>query len=309
MIVLYHMKPPVTPFTLSLIPEQLQNMFFLGVDLFFVVSGLIMAETTRQLNPGLRTASRFLWNRFSRIYSGWWPFFLVYLAGFLYFNRLRPEIDLLGSLFLWPQNLTKYLLPITWTLSFELYFYCGLAAMIFWSRQRAPHVLIVIGGIVAFLNLYFLLSGLYLPANEERAKEYLFVPFFASPLILEFIGGFLLGEWLHRRPQRNVWPWAVGAALLFTVAFYYQNYVPLNKSGMAGFFHVVERTVLLGGFSICVAAILVIIEQDHDFAPFKLFQRLGDASYSIYLSYIFVLSLSTILFTRPPPSLRLPFNL
>jgi hypothetical protein len=36
-VVLHHMSPPVTPFTLTILPEAVTRLGFAGVDLFFVI--------------------------------------------------------------------------------------------------------------------------------------------------------------------------------------------------------------------------------------------------------------------------------
>lgn len=301
-VVLHHMRPPVTPFTFNLLPEAVSKMGFAGVDLFFVISGLIMAQTTRNTPGGIRPALRFLAQRFARIYIGWWPFFVLYLLAAWKLGRLRPEVDLWGSFFLWPQDLMQNLLPITWTLSFELYFYVVVAALVAWRRSHAAVVLGVCGITVVALNIWFYQRGLYLPTNEALAKSSLLVPFYLSPLVLEFIAGFLLAEWFHRRPQQKLGYWLAGAAVTFFVAYRYQSTL---TSGMEGFFHVGERAVLLGGFACCMVACAMELDRRKK-APWAILSNLGDASYSIYLAHIMVLAAISVLFVKVQPILHWP---
>ena len=96
---------------------------FAGVDVFFVISGFIMFHTTRE-SAGAAAAAEFLKRRVARIYSGYWPFFLF---AALVFSRARPEhfaeSNLLTSFLLWPMPLNQVLLDVSWTLSYEMYFY------------------------------------------------------------------------------------------------------------------------------------------------------------------------------------------
>ena len=307
-VLLHHLQPPVTPFKLGILPDAVTSLGFAGVDLFFVISGLIMAETTRNLLPSWRTATRFLVQRFGRIYIGWWPFFALYLWGAWQSGRIRPDVNLWGSFWLWPQDMMYYLLPITWTLSFELYFYVAVACLIAFNRRRAPLVLAVCGIAIAGLNIWFYQRGLYLPANELLAKTNLLVPFYLSPLTLEFIAGFLLAEWIHRRPRQCLACWAIGALLMLSAAYLYQTSGILLASGMAGFFHVGERAVLLGGFACCLVACAMELERRH-ITPGRVLQALGDASYSIYLSHVVVLIVAGAVFFRLQPFLQLPHAL
>jgi peptidoglycan/LPS O-acetylase OafA/YrhL len=89
---------------------------FAGVDVFFVISGFIMAHTTLAAQGGV-AAGEFARRRAARIYSGYWPFFALTLVVFAW---ARPEhfaeSDLWKSFWLWPQPLNRNLLELSWTL-------------------------------------------------------------------------------------------------------------------------------------------------------------------------------------------------
>lgn len=301
LVVLHHMQPPVTPFTFSVLPEFVARFGFIGVDIFFVISGFIMAQTTRDSPPGLNSSLRFLILRFGRIYIGWWPFFAL----FLFFMASKSEVYIWGSLFLWPQDLTHNLLPITWTLSFELYFYLCTALLITWNRRQASFVLGILAICIAVLNIWWLYRGLYLPENEALAKSNLLIPFYLSPLTIEFIAGFLLSDWLNKHSKQCLGCWLTGAIILFIAGFLYQNHLPQNHSGMAGFFHVCERSLLFGGFASCLVVCAVELER-RKISSWTYLQNLGDASYSIYLSHLLFLIIWGKVFHKFQPQINLP---
>lgn len=274
LVLLHHMYNPW-------VPEPLARMGFAGVDIFFVISGYIMAETTRSTEPGAGNALRFLFKRFSRIYSGWWPFFLVYLVLAYLSGGVEDRVSLPGSFFLVPQDLPQNLEGITWTLSFELYFYLLTGILLAFTRKWMPHCFAMAGVLLIVLNVYHYGIGLYQPENAHIAKQNMWVPFYTSPLILEFIAGFLFAEWFARRREATVLPWVVTAGVSLAACYALQEHFGVE---FAGFFKVSERVVLYGSFALSLIAIAVNLEK-MGITPLRMVQKMGDASYSIYLSH------------------------
>ena len=293
------------PAAMSPLPDAVAQLGFAGVDLFFVISGFIMAETTRDTPAGWHPAGRFVLQRFARIYIGWWPFFVLYLLGSAWGYAVPPHADLWKSFFLWPQDVPNYLLAVTWSLSFELYFYLGLAGLILCGRRHAPPVLALLGLGVVLVNLWAMHQGLYAPENEGKAKSSLLLPFYLSPLVLEFIGGFLLSGWLRHRPAQSAMGWLALCVLLLAATLLYQTHGALRPGGLPGFFHTPERVALVGGGSIALVAFAVIIERRGIVAG-RMLQSFGDASYCFYLAHIFFVVLAGQLHAAWQPRLQLP---
>jgi peptidoglycan/LPS O-acetylase OafA/YrhL len=261
---------------------------YAGVDVFFVISGYIMALTTAGTTPGAGSAARFATQRFARIYCGWWPFFLIYLAYYTATGGIRAEMRLLPSFFLWPTLLPHHLLPIAWTLSFELFFYAGTAAVLTWNRRKAWLPMAAWEVLVVVLNAAWLVQGRYHP---DQAADVTFAQWFVFfPLTLEFVAGFVLHDYLRRHGPGSWIPWAAGAALFGLAIAAYLRVGTFHPSGLAGLFHAPERAVLWGGFSACVVATAVRLE-DRGRTPLAWLAPLGDASYSIYLGHILLIQL------------------
>lgn len=268
---------------------------YAGVDIFFVISGYIMALTTAGRSPGLKSGALFLTQRFARIYCGWWPFFLIYLCYAVANGGPEPEKRLVSSFFLWPTLLPHHLLPIAWTLSFELLFYAFTAAVLVWSRCNAWIAMLTWAAVVVLLNSLWITHGRYQP--EQLAEVTINQWFLFYPLTLEFIAGFVLHDVLRRRESGPWIPWVMGAILFALLIVGYQHFGVFNPSGLAGLFHAPERAVLWGGLSVCLVAAAVRLES-RGITPFQWAVPFGDASYSIYLGHILLIQLFLIVYSR-----------
>src|SRR5689334_15104148 len=143
-----------------------------GVDLFFVISGFIMAHVAQERSPG-----QFLRDRLWRIYPLWWIAVLPWL-----FMVPRGPTFIVSSLSLWPIYAGGYYVPVLkvgWTLSFELMFYAGMTVAI---ATRAAIPLAVYG---------LCLLGALTTANP-------LLHFIGNPMALEF----LMGVVIARLPRR-----------------------------------------------------------------------------------------------------------
>ena len=193
---------------------------------------------------------------------------------------------MLASFLLWPTLLPHHLLPIAWTLSFELFFYAGTAAVLAWNRSKAAVPMLAWVLIVGALNCVWLWQGRYHPDNvgEVTISQW----FFFYPLTLEFVAGFLLHDYLKRHESGAWLPWLAGAASFCVLIAVYQRIGTFHPSGLAGLFHAPERAVLWGGFSICAVGAAVRLESTGR-TPAAWLAPLGDASYSIYLGHILLI--------------------
>ena len=283
-VVLFHARPPVIPEpAMPALAGWLQSfaaMGFAGVDIFFVISGAIMAESTRAAQPA---PLAFVTRRFARIYCGWWPFFLLYLMANIVYRGLG-EKDLAGSFFLVPLPHFEYLVPVVWTLSFELYFYLVLGGLLALPRERIRRAVALWAGAAVAFTLWAVLRGDYRP--DRFGEMTLAHTFFLSPLVVEFAAGFLLCDWLRARP-RGQWAAWLAAGIGFGAAGWAYQAGLDGGEGMAGVFHFPERVVLLGGAALCIVAAAIaappLVRADGPWVA------LGDASYSLYLCHILFL--------------------
>lgn len=291
-VVLFHtLVPLVVPQVYQpTLPAFLHGAFqlgFAGVDLFFVISGAVIAESTRALPPARSSTWRFVAVRLARIYLGWLPFFVLYLLAYPLWGWSLDGKRIVSSLALLPlTDVVRYTLPILWTLSMEIYFYLVIGLLLVLPRPQLRRALLVWAAIVLAVVAYDLATGRYEGGNYRKLS--LFRMYFASPFVLEFIAGFLLCELARARPRMAWWPWAGGALLLLATAAWVQLTGIFGYHGLAEFVHAPERVALFGGAAcgLIVCALLLPQQQGRVAAWFV---RLGDASYALYLSHILVL--------------------
>ena len=231
-------------------PVGLEGYGAFGVDLFFVISGFIMASVARG-----RSAGDFLRDRLWRIYPIWWiavlPWLLVLSPG---------EGSLVSSLSLWPIFADGYHVPVLtvgWTLSFELLFYLGVT------------VALRVGAGLPLVVYALCLAGALMTSSA-------FLDFVGSPMALEFLAGAIVAK----LPRRTIFGTfiLVGIALLIVTP-------PTTGSARAA---LVAESAIWRAVEWGVPAALVVwgavsLAPVFDSRLFDPLVAMGDASYSIYL--------------------------
>ena len=277
-----------------------ESIGFAGVDIFFVISGFIMAHTSSS-QSGIHDSFDFARRRLARIFSGYWPFFVLAVVIFAYFRADHfADSNLLKSFFLWPQSLNHILLEVTWTLSFELYFYLLFSVLIIFTKPGNRYVitLLTFALLLAF-NLYrHFVAQSFSPDNIYYLTFW--SQFLSSPFLLEFFGGTLVAWWVTKRPQGPALNLFLAGTGLFLVGGW------INESVYAGLieqgYHVVPRVFVYGLPACMILAGLVRMERSGERqpenghkafrmqAPARFSALTGGASYATYLSHILILT-------------------
>jgi exopolysaccharide production protein ExoZ len=221
-----------------------------GVDLFFVISGFIMASVSQG-----RTAGQFLGDRLWRIYPLWWVAVLPWL-----FMVPRGPTFLASSLTLWPIYADGYFVPVLkvgWTLSFELLFYLAMTAAIA-TRAAVP------------LALY----ALFLVGALATSSPLLH--FLGSPMALEFLMGVLIA----RLPRHA----AFGILVPIGIALFACTSPGIGDvEASLGPQWALWRALLWGIPAALVVWGTLSLDRVFKHRVFDVPVALGDASYSIYL--------------------------
>jgi len=242
----------------------------LGVDMFFVISGFLMVYTTWDAPATAAQARRFLLRRWIRVVPIYWlatsaMVLLLLLAPGAFRELQWQPLQILASYFFVPfrnaMGNTSPLVGVGWTLNFEMYFYLLFAVAMLFPRR------------IAMLNLA-LVSLVTLGAWLH--PQHALLEMMTSPLLLEFSVGSLAAVLLIRFAE-SIPFFALFAGLLLL------GYLQMDDAGSIG-------TALLKG--VAMAAILLAVvaaEQRSQLRVPKAWQALGDSSYSLYLSHVFLL--------------------
>ncbi len=255
-----------------------------GVDLFFVISGVVMVVASTRLVVSPDGWRVFLRRRVERVAPLYWLATTAKLALALAAPSLarhtRPDWAnaACSFLFLPAANAAgeiRPVLPVGWTLSFEMLFYLVFAAGLAMRPRDGLRgvVLRVVLPALAALSLLGL----------ARAPDWPAVGVLADPLVLEFGAGALLGLWLLRPPDRAAGGPAVtaGLALLAAAASLALAVLPAGTPWW--------RALDWGGPATLLVAALLAAERRGAVPWPRALLRLGDASYAIYLAHGFVL--------------------
>jgi exopolysaccharide production protein ExoZ len=258
-----------------------------GVDVFFVISGFIMASLTFD---GDATPAAFIWRRIIRIVPLYWMATLLALAVSLvrpnFFHAFDPSLEnaALSLLFI-PHNSAIGMAPVLWqgwTLEYEMFFYALCALGLFLPAANRLKMLCALLVLLITLGAIFQMPG-------PLARVY------TNPLLLEFMAGVALaGLWRRQAMPRP----ALGAAALVLgiCLFAAQGAHVATFSGVRVLDWGVPAILLVLGALSLEAAQRVPLSRTG--------LLLGDASYSIYLAHGFVVAGFIWFFADAPPVVR-----
>ena len=141
---------------------------YAGVDLFFVLSGFLIAHTQWASVGKPAKLPGYLFRRAWRIYPTFWVMMLLAVVLFEATGSAPPpaDDDAFGRwttwLTLWPPNAPNLYIPVAWTLPYELLFYFAFGVLLLVPRRVAPWLFVgwaAAVGIVAATTGWLNLSG------------------------------------------------------------------------------------------------------------------------------------------------------
>ncbi|HEY6130985.1 MAG TPA: acyltransferase [Halioglobus sp.] len=244
--------------------HELTNIGTAGVDIFFVISGYVMAHSTRDFDSKRHLAAQasyFLQNRCVRIIPLYW-LALAWQAQ-LVFNKGIIDAGMVRDFFFIPRYMPPDfvqiwpILPLGWTLNYEMFFYLIFGVAMLTANARYAVLTVVL--------LACPILGLFVHSDSAPVR------FYTAAIPLEFLFGMLLYQ---SRMQWARWFNRGTAAVLLVAGFALlaQDNYPFGR-------------VISDGLpaAIIVGAAIIVFEN----RQLPLLRLLGDASYSIYITHLF----------------------
>ncbi|HZX78225.1 acyltransferase [Lysobacter sp.] len=245
-----------------------------GVDLFFVISGFVMATIAAGSYRSRSNATTFLLRRAWRILPLYWGYttvvvlLMAIIPGAV--NTSYQGQSIPASYLLWPQA-TLPVLTVGWTLIHEGYFYLVMAFAIACLPERAVPALLAIWALVVGVGPHLL---------EARSPG---LDVLLSSMTWEFIAGVAVGLYWRRIPA------VLGLPLLLLGAIgFVAGMIALGHLSVPGL--VPNRVAIFGLTSALMIAGAVVYESGRGSVSAPVWQAIGDSSYSLYLSHVFVIS-------------------
>jgi exopolysaccharide production protein ExoZ len=247
-----------------------------GVDVFFVISGFIMAHTSLREFGKPGASLRFFARRLARVAPLYWLLTtLMLLASMVLPSLLNVPTGGIGHI------LASYLfipdargvgemrpvLALGWTLNYEMFFYTLLSLAMFLPARRG------FAWLSALILLLVLLGTLISFGDHPR------ISFLTNPILLEFLAGVFVALLYERGLRVN------GRLTLILWGFGLLGFFPRQLSSEPDFW----RATMCGlpAVLFVMAATIGTISTKGRLTTFGL--AVGDASYSLYLAHPFVL--------------------
>lgn len=257
---------------------DLESLGAVGVDIFFIISGFIMVYVSYEKFGAKKAPVDYLVRRIIRIAPIYWLWTLIYVALLLLLPSLFNENQFsishtIKSLLFIPSEheLTGSVTPVLgpgWSLNFEMFFYYIFALFLLFPRNY-----LIPGLFFLFISLSAL--GYYVQPENIALQVY------TNTLLIEFLFGCLIGFLYKANVKLNLTTCylliLIGTGWLKSSVFFgTPDHLDENRFITWG----IGAAFIVTGFTFLEKIIVL---------KSKLLLAIGETSYSIYLTHIFVL--------------------
>lgn len=262
---------------------------FIGVDLFFLISGFIVFYVSNDLNKGYVSSKEFLIKRFCRIIPLYY-IITISVSG----SSLESWMETIRSMLFIPSGKNEQgpfygyaRLDVGWTLNYEIFFYILASFSILFKRFKWLILSLLILALTIAPSFYFGYNHLDPQIGYSFNNTYL--KLMTNPLLIEFLFGVIIG-WLYLKEikieNKIFWTTLLFISIFVFLSTYFSNI--FNGHGVMN-------------FMLPSAFLLFSITQYEKRFPIKWNKwiiKLGTMSFSIYLIHTQVLSVINKIFLR-----------
>jgi peptidoglycan/LPS O-acetylase OafA/YrhL len=248
--------------------SKIINRGYIGVDVFFVISGLVAALTLSHAKPSELSATEYFFRRISRIYLGYWPFyFLSLILAWNFSPPLLHQWEILKSFFLiffvGHDNGKDLVLYVAWSLTYEVIFYFLAAISINRIKEKGQkNIAISVIISTSILSLW--------PEAKDNPLS-IFLSFFCE-FMFGFVAYFIT---IQHKPYSKIK--LISALTLSFFGLLIGCIVDINLGPI--------RALTFGLFAFGVVVCALLLELNYDIVSKNIFVAIGNASYSLYLCH------------------------
>lgn len=234
---------------------------YIGVDLFFVISGFVVTQSAMEQSGKMSGVFNFLLKRILRIYPSFWLALIAYYYIGHYNGRDFSNIQWLESISLTSIDLFKLGLPISWSLTYELYFYALLLIVVVWKLR----------GLSFLMTFFIILVPIFHFLQWGELNKFWF-----SPFVGEFLAGAVVFKYSKIIEKSNVTPW-LSLILLGFSTYFLTQWNPDN---------LMLRSISGGGIGAALLCMGIWLERYKYVSKESFLVEVGNASFLIYLWHL-----------------------
>lgn len=244
-----------------------------GVEFFFVLSGFIIYNVHKEHISKPSFLIEYIKKRFIRIYPIYFIIFLfIYLLAIITKQESVLNLDYLSiikALFLF-SDFPVPILGVAWTLEYEIFFYAIFALLIIHR-----YFIFIIVCIFLYYNFY----------NISNEDTFIYINFMRSQIIYLFLFGIIVAYLLKYKIKHNQIIYLFILGFIIIVINIFDTIIQLNIFNSI-------RSLFLGlGFALIIYSVVKFEISGMNFKKYKIMNLIGDASYSLYLIHVPVISI------------------